>query len=169
MTSDTQPLFFDRIAIRYSKLSYTNKSRLTAALVLAVCLVGASVSAADAPREDLVIHASGFAHDGGQAVASLFREADDVFGKPSARVMAKVHQGKATLAFARLQHGNYAVIVFHDENGNNDLDHNFLRMPAEPLGFSNGFQLTLFSGLPNFERLRFAFGAGAKPVEISVK
>lgn len=62
-------------------------------------------------------------------------------------------EGKATLIFPRLPHGSYAVIVFHDENGNDDLDHNFMRFPAEPLGCSNGFKLTLFSGVSNFKRL----------------
>lgn len=145
---------------------------LTGVGALAAWLMAASVSTyalADPPQADLVVHASGFAHERGQAIANLFRTGDDVLGKPAARVAARIEEGKATLIFPRLPHADYAVSVFHDENGNDELDHNFLRMPAEPLGFSNGFRLSLFSGLPSFEKLRFAFGAEAKPVEISVK
>lgn len=134
----------------------------------ALCLVVTSAWA-DAPQEDLVIHVSGFTHERGQAVASLFREGDDIFGKPYARVVASIQRGAANLIFPRLPYSNYAFTVFHDENGNNDLDHNFLHFPAEPLGFSNGFRLSLFSGMPNFEKLRFAFESDAKPLEISVK
>ncbi len=136
---------------------------------LVMCMVATSAWADFQGEEDLILHVSGFTHDRGQAVANLFREGDDLFGKPFARVVADVRQGKATLAFARPQPGHYAVTVFHDENGNNTLDHNFLHLPAEPLGFSNGFKLSLFSGKPTFEKLRFAFGPGTKPLEISVK
>jgi len=139
---------------------------VTASLI--ACLVATSVRA-EPPRADLVIHASGFPDENGQAIASLFREQDDIFGKPAARVAAPIHQGRATLIFARLPPGDYAVTVFHDENGNGDLDHNLLRLPAEPLGFSNGFSLSVFSGLPSFQKLRFAFGGDTKSIEILVK
>ena len=141
-------------------------------LVVAACslaVAAAPFAWADTPQTDLVVHASGFAHERGRAVANLFRTGDDVLGKPAVRVTATIHAGKATLVFARLPYADYAVTVFHDENGNGELDHNFLHMPAEPLGFSNGFSLSLLSGLPSFEKLRFALGAEAKPVEITVK
>ena len=183
MMSDSRVPFLDPKTLRYSNIAYISRSRLAKALTLAACLLGGSAChgspgprvdrsappSADAPKEDLVVHASGFTHDRGQAIASLFRDGDDVFGEPYARVVARVVERKATLVFPRLYHGSYAVIVFHDENGNHDLDHNFLRFPAEPLGYSNGFKLSLLSGLPNFEKLRFAFDAGAQPAEISVK
>lgn len=150
----------------------TKTAMLCGVLVGAVGFLLAEVSTADedvTPQSDLVVHAAGFAHDRGQAIASLFREGEDVFGKPHARVMAPVQQGQATLTFPRLPHGSYAIIVFHDENGNDDLDHNFMRFPAEPLGYSNGFKLTLFSGMPNFERLRVTLGDDTAPLEIVVK
>lgn len=153
---------------KYSNIGYAIAGRLAGILALSVCLLGAP-AAGDAPLKDIVVHASGFVHDRGQAVASLFREGQDIFGKPFARVATKVDRGTATFVFPGMPHGNYAVTVFHDENGNNDLDHNFLNMPAEPLGFSNGFKLSLFSGMPSFEKLRFTFGAETKPQEISVK
>lgn len=120
-------------------------------------------------RGDLVINAGGFAHERGQAVANLFRDGEDVFHKPYRRVTAKIEVGKAVLVFPALQHGTYAITMFHDENGNNDLDHNIFHIPAEPLGFSNGFKLSLFSGLPSFEKLRFNFGPEGKALEITVK
>lgn len=120
-------------------------------------------------RSDLVINVGGFAHERGQAVANLFREGEDVFHKPYRRVTAKIEVGKAVLVFPALQHGTYAITMFHDENGNNDLDHNIFHIPAEPLGFSNGFKFSLFSGLPNFEKLRFEFGPEGKALEITVK
>ena len=139
-----------------------------AACTVTICLISTPAWADSAPA-DLVVHTSGFNHERGQAIASLFREGDDVFGTPYVRVTAPIHQGKATLVFPNVKSGNYALITFHDENGNNELDHNILRLPAEPLGFSNGFKLSAFSGMPNFEKLRFAFTLDSKPLEISVK
>ena len=132
---------------------------------LAMCLILTPVWA-DQAQADLTVHVNGFAHERGQAIASLFRDGEDVFGKPYIRLAAEIQQGKATLVFRNVAPGNYAVIAFHDENGNNDLDHNFLRLPAEPLGFSNGFKLSIFSGMPSFEKLRFAFTLDGKPLEI---
>lgn len=45
---------------------------------------------------------------------------------------------KSTVVFGNLEPGRYAVIAFHDENGNGILDRNFLGVPLEPYGFSNG-------------------------------
>ena len=141
----------------------------TAYLILA--LIGTTpVFAAEATAPaDLVVHVTGFAHDRGQAVANLFREGEDVLRKPLLQVKAKVANGESTLMFPALAYGEYAISVFHDENGNGDLDHNFLHLPAEPLGFSNGFRFGVFSGLPSFEKLRITFGAGSRPVEIRVR
>ena len=168
MKPDARGLFFGQLTVPYSTSSYSRIGWRFSALTLLVALMAAAFLA-HATQDDLVIRASGFTHQRGQAMASLFRDGDDIFGEPLARAAAQIDTGQATLIFPGVQHGNYAVVVFHDENGNNKLDHNLLRMPAEPLGFSNGFKLTLFSGLPSFEKLRFAFAAGAKPVVISVK
>lgn len=84
-------------------------------------------------------------------------------------VQGKISDKHAQLVFQNLKYGKYAVTVFHDENDNGTLDHNLLRMPAEPLGFSNGFQLGLFSGLPNFEKLQIVFGPGADTIGITVR
>ena len=55
----------------------------------------------------------------------------------------------ASFVFANLPHGDYAVILFHDENGNGKLDKNFWGVPTEPYGFSNDAQG--FLGPPAFK------------------
>jgi len=45
---------------------------------------------------------------------------------------------QSTVVFGNLAPGRYAVIAFHDENGNGELDKSFLGLPLEPYGFSNG-------------------------------
>lgn len=124
---------------------------------------------ASAGQADLVVHATGFGSNQGHAVADLFVEGEDILGKPHIRIEGDIKGGQATLTFPNLKYREYAVRVFHDENGNGKLDHNFMSIPSEPLGFSNGFSLGLTSGLPTFEKLRFSFVSGARPLEIVVK
>ncbi len=42
-----------------------------------------------------------------------------------------------TVYIPDLPNGNYAIAVYHDANGNNKLDKNFLGIPTEKYGFSN--------------------------------
>ncbi len=51
---------------------------------------------------------------------------------------AVVRDGAATVFFAALPYGNYAVTAYHDANDNGELDLGLFRMPKERLGFSNG-------------------------------
>jgi outer membrane protein len=48
--------------------------------------------------------------------------------------------------------GDYALVVYHDENGNGRLDKNFIGIPREPLGFSNRYRP---KGPPTFSRAAF--------------
>jgi len=64
-----------------------------------------------------------------------------------------VHGGVATASFEVPADGNYAVAVYHDENGNGIFDRNFLGIPKEGYGFSN--DAPVFFGPPSFEAARF--------------
>lgn len=44
---------------------------------------------------------------------------------------------KSAEATIRVKPGKYAVVAFHDVNGNEELDKNMLGIPTEPYGFSN--------------------------------
>lgn len=126
--------------------------------------------AADASGE-LFIRASGFSHVRGHAVANLFREGDEVLNLKNAyrHAQVEIRDGKADINFTDLAYGTYAVSVYHDENDNGTLDHNVLHFPAEPLGFSNHFQLGFTSGMPTFEKMKFQFSPDVGVVEITVK
>ena len=63
-------------------------------------------------------------------------------------------------------YGQYAVCVFHDINNNSKLDANFIRIPQEPYGFSNG--RSKFIQIPNFEKSLFYFNPERKVIEIAL-
>jgi uncharacterized protein (DUF2141 family) len=114
----------------------------------------------------LVIHVNSFETDRGFAVANIFRENDDIPRKYFLQIKTNIQNGEATLYFSNLPFGSYAVIVFQDENSNGILDHRF--GPNEPMGFSNAWELTLFSGMPTFKKLKFNFTINTQTVVIPI-
>jgi uncharacterized protein (DUF2141 family) len=63
------------------------------------------------------------------------------------------HAGKTEVQISNLPNGEYALAVFHDENGNNKLDTNWLGIPKEPIGFSQARMKTF--GPPSFKECAF--------------
>ncbi len=116
----------------------------------------------------LTLHASGFAHTRGRAVAKLFIAGDNVLEAGRWQQVAPIDSGTAIFRFEGLAAGTYAAVVFHDENGNAVIDHGLLG-PSEPLGFSGGFVMSLFSGRPDFERLKFDFKPPTQGLDVRVR
>jgi len=69
-----------------------------------------------------------------------------------------------TILIKDMPEGEYAVSVFHDLNGNGELDTNAIGIPSEPYGFSNDARGRF--GPPKFKSTKFAFPATQ---EISIK
>ena len=61
------------------------------------------------------------------------------------------------VALAGLPPGRYAVIAFHDRNGNGRLDKNFIGKPTEPYVFSNNASNGFAA--PHFAQAAFDLGA----------
>ena len=57
---------------------------------------------------------------------------------------------QSAVVFTNLDPGQYAIILFHDENGNGKLDSNALGVPTEPYGFSNNVRG--FLGPPAYQK-----------------
>jgi uncharacterized protein (DUF2141 family) len=66
-----------------------------------------------------------------------------------------------------LPRGEYAVKVFHDENGNDQLDTRMFGIPAERYGFSNNVRGTL--GPPDYSDARFVLDTAEHAISIEVK
>jgi uncharacterized protein (DUF2141 family) len=63
--------------------------------------------------------------------------------------------------------GEYAVKVFHDENGNGELDKRILGIPAEAYGFSNDARDSM--GPPEYEKTAFQLDSAGKELVIHIK
>ena len=115
----------------------------------------------------LVIEAGIFRDNGGKAVVHLFRREDALPKKPFMESSSIIVDGKTKIIFKNIPFGDYAAIIFHDENSNDRIDHRF-GLPNEPMGFSNHWKLSLFSGMPTFEKLKFSFGVDNTALKITL-
>jgi uncharacterized protein (DUF2141 family) len=124
-------------------------------LPLSLLLIGA------APAGELEIALSALRSGDGQVRLCLTRDPaffPDCKGDPQALLLSAPAAPAASLSFTGLPSGDYAVSVFHDENGNGRLD-TFARIPREGFGFSRNPAIRF--GPPRFAQARFAV-AGAR-------
>jgi uncharacterized protein (DUF2141 family) len=70
---------------------------------------------------------------------SLFDSAEsfDNGGAPVIAARSRVHGDSLHVTLRDLPSGRYALRLFHDSNGNGELDRNLLGIPQEGYGFSN--------------------------------
>ncbi len=125
----------------------------TLAVAILLLLIG---TISKAQTGTLTIEATHFQSNKGVAIVHLFRQQDAIPRKPFLQATAEVIDGEAKIIFNTIPYGDYAAIIFQDENSNGIIDHKF-GFPNEPMGFSNGWKLSLFSGMPNFRKLKFRF------------
>jgi uncharacterized protein (DUF2141 family) len=147
------------------------------ALSLASCFaaaISASSDQAAAPSTGvgkLTVVPVGLEKDRGNAMIQLARGEADFEGggegEPFRFAIVKVENKEAVAVFEDVPHGEYAIKVFHDENGNQKLDTNFVGMPKEKFGFSNNVMGRF--GPPSYEQARFRFEAEAATVEIEMR
>jgi uncharacterized protein (DUF2141 family) len=65
--------------------------------------------------------------------------------------------GNTTIRFEGLAPGDYAIQLFHDENGNGEMDSNLFGIPSEGYAFSNRARGSF--GPPKFEQMKFTVTA----------
>jgi uncharacterized protein (DUF2141 family) len=87
------------------------------------------------------------------------------YPNPTIGMSAPIHGRIARLEFRNLPFGVYAIKAFHDENGDGELDTNFLGIPVEDYGFSNNASGLL--GPPSWEHASFRFASDTLTVRIS--
>lgn len=115
-------------------------------LWLVICCVPAALFG----QYRLEVVARGVETSEGFVQAALYREEgsflkfDQVFRNAS----APAQEGLTKVVLEDLPAGEYAIAIFHDENGNEELDTNWLGIPREPLGFSKTRMKTF--GPPGF-------------------
>jgi uncharacterized protein (DUF2141 family) len=84
--------------------------------------------------------------------------------KPLRAIKLPATAGTMTLRVPDMPPGDYAVMVFHDRNGNDRFDTNVMGIPKEPWGASIGEKAVF--GAPGWTDARFAVRDGSVAVRI---
>jgi uncharacterized protein (DUF2141 family) len=84
-----------------------------------------------------------------------------------AQKKVRASTGPITVAFDNLPPGTYAVGAFHDENGNDHLDTNFLGLPIEGYALSNGVRAVMAK--PTFQQAAFTVGDQGAAVALHIR
>ncbi len=128
-----------------------NRSIQPLALFLGGLVLSASTWAAG---NTLDITVKGVRDDKGMIRAGIYNTPDTFpkEGKAMARTSAPAKAGSVALQFTDLPPGKYAVILYHDENNDGQMDKRFGMIPIEGYGLSNNIKA---SGKPAFDQCAF--------------
>ncbi|QJD77993.1 DUF2141 domain-containing protein [Spirosoma rhododendri] len=119
---------------------------------------------ADSATHKLTVTISGLTQRTGKLYVGLATDDKSLMGKSAITQTIDVPAtGDATLTFADLKPGKYAVRLYQDLNDNKQMDFSG-QMPTEPFGFSN---VTMLMGPPSFDQCAFVLD-GDKAVSVSV-
>ena len=117
---------------------------------------------------NLIIVVIGFENSEGTARIGLSNSAED-WGKRDtsyAGTISEIKNDSVSVTFENIPFGEYGIKVHHDENGDNEMDTNFLGIPSEDYGFSNNASGTF--GPPDWEDANFLFDTDGQIHEINL-
>ena len=140
--------------------------------MISFLFLAALLTAGSEALRSLEIDVLGIATAEGQIAWSLYDSAAtyDGDGEP-------LHKGRSDIAkdlssrivIADLAPAEYGVRLYHDENGNGELDRGRMRRPKEPYGFSNNARGRF--GPAAWEAVRFTIGGedATEPLRIEIE
>lgn len=102
----------------------------------------------------------------GDIVVALF-PGDSWSGRPVASASAAAGSREVIVELSAPGAGQYAIRLFHDVDGDGELDTNLLGIPSEPYGFSNNAPARF--GPPSLEDAIFDVPAGGVAHSISLQ
>ena len=103
-------------------------------LLLAFLLIGALRASADINRGNITVTITGLKTDKGNIVLALVNSKESFDSeeiKPFLGATAQVKEGSATYTFKNVPYGEYAIKIFHDENGSGKLEYGLFGIPKE--------------------------------------
>lgn len=133
-------------------------------------LGAADARAAETARGDLTVKVTKLESSKGKIRAGIFEsnkgfplKVDEV----DTTVEAEITDNSATVTFDDLEHGTYAVVVYHDANGNGSLDRNFFGMPKEGAGVFKPVKSRFPP--PTFDDCKFEFDDTEQTVSLTLR
>ena len=131
---------------------------------LLAMIAGSFAYAQNATTSELTVSVNNVRNNDGSVLFALYSE-ENFMKKPLFSLKSEIKDGMASANFKELPKGTYAVIVMHDENGNQRMDFQPSGMPDEDYGTSNN---AVTYGPPSWNDSKFEFSA-AKPEHMEIR
>lgn len=108
-------------------------------ILLTLFLISGSaiMIAQDASGNTIEVEITNIDSNKGQMRVGLYDSEESWLNKTHSGLVGLIINGKSAVAFENVPNGTYAISLYHDENGNGELDTNFLGIPKEDTGSSN--------------------------------
>jgi len=116
---------------------------------------------------ELVIHITGFENSNGVAKVAIVNSKTNYNAETPFKGFNFTIINNEVIKTINLPFGEYAVKVYHDENGNNELDTRIFGIPIERYGFSNNARGTF--GPPEYEDVLFKLDSLKKEITITIE
>lgn len=145
-----------------------HKYRIVAVCVLAMILLSANVDAEQS--SELTVEAKGILNSNGFLMVALYNNRKSYEGGADmaiAKEKATIVNNCSRVVFRNIPYGSYAAALFHDENGDGELDRNLIGIPKEAYGFSNNARGSL--GPPDFDDSRFEVNKPQVFISVTLK
>lgn len=132
--------------------------------LLAICMMFLSCALAAEEPHKLAVNLAQIKNDKGNLFVELYSDPTTFRKSAKALKIIKVPAatGALTVTFDNLGTGTYAVLAYHDEDGNNTMNKRFGMIPTEGYGLSNNPKVM---GPPAFKDSQFEVSADT---EISI-
>ncbi|AVM75034.1 hypothetical protein MSR1_25530 [Magnetospirillum gryphiswaldense MSR-1] len=117
---------------------------------------------------DLTVILDGVAHDQGGLRVGLYDRAES-FRKEDRAVAirtAAASPGQASIGFGQVPAGRYAIMAYHDEDGDGGLDRFMGMIPTEGYALSNDPEV---SGPPAFDECAFDIPAEGRAITLKLR
>lgn len=146
----------------------------------AFVMATAPIQAADAPHAStsctvaagqaaLAITVKGVHSNKGEVAITIYPGDPNLFLAPHAK-LSRVRLPAAPIVHACMDiphSGDYAIAIYHDENGDHKFNRTLIGMPAEGYGFSN--DAPTVAGLPTYSATKFTAHEGITPLTITMR
>jgi len=117
---------------------------------------------------NISLQIEGIEYKGGTVMIALFGENDKFLKEPSySKEIPIKNEESISVIFKSIPFGKYAISIYHDLNDNEKLDANFIKIPKEPIGFSNNYFPKF--GPPSFKGASFILESENQEMVITLK
>ncbi|WP_347925207.1 DUF2141 domain-containing protein [Pontimicrobium sp. SW4] len=122
-------------------------------IIIALLMSQTLLYAQDNTNQSITVKITNIDGNSGKVFVALYDSEITFLEKKYKSTTSTIKNSSCEVVFENVPNGVYAISLFHDKNGNNKMDSNFLGIPKEDYGCSNNARG--FMGPPKWENTKF--------------